>query len=390
MLKEEENIQTGASLEIRSNQKYIEMRDVFEKLFRNKGYFGNKTFEKDVWFLQNDLQFQNMLRPSATPQGNESSKMHSLLRELSDSEDFKKLSVDTGKFIDRICEILYNSHQMVLRSRELIKEYNAHENVNVLEVKLRMLNEKLKEKMEAISTLELSVSRLDHLPEGEYQLNFHFIEMNPGDPSITSSRNRKLKQNKSLCIKQGGDIIVLNKSDIFNSFDLITMTALEANDKTKYLESFEYSGTTLSTFNLQLYKNDELFAESTPECFLDMFLNHIDKLREIEQTSITTNWKIKAKTNFQQSQINNLLPDYQTVIDFKFELDPVTRACIITRVLHILKDAIRTETQNEINKNEILDVYFKTISEQVKHILKKKEEDVSDNPCNCQGGCNIF
>jgi hypothetical protein len=393
MNKEEElNLTNSTTIpfDIKSNPKFIEIKEVFEKLFRTKGYFGDKKFEKDVWFLQNDLPFQNMIRPSSTPSGNEINKMHSVLRELNENDDFKKLHIDTSKFIDKICEVIFSSHQMVSRSKELIKEYNAHENVNVLELKLKLLNEKIKENTEPISHLEVCVSRLDHLPEGDYQINFHFMERSPRDPSMITSKNHKLRDNKSLSIKQGGDVIMLSKQDLFNCFDMINLTALDVNDKPHYLGSFEYSGTTLSTFNLQLYKNNELFAESAPECFLDMFLNLLDKLRDIEQPSLNTNWKIKVKTNLEQYNINGLIPEYQIILDFKFELDPVTRACIIKRVLYLLKDAIKTLTQNEIVKNEMLDVYFRSVSDQVKQILNRSEEEKYEGNNCCQNSCNIF
>ena len=376
---------------IKTHPKFIEMKETFEKLFRNKGYFSETQFDKDVWFLKNDLQFQNMLRPSSTSPSTpmpEYNKMHSLLREMSISSDMRKMNINTGQFINRICEILFNSHLMVMRSRELIKEYNAHENVNVLEVKHKMLNEKYKEQSESISKLGVSIGRLDLFPEGNFSFNFHFVEKNPRDISMSISRNIKLKDNKSLNIKQTGDIIVLNKNDCENSFEAVTLTALEASDSDKRA-SFEYSGTTLSTFNIEIYKNEELFAVSKPECFLDMFLNLIDKLRDIDKETITTTWKVNTKTNLNMQHINNLLTEYEMVLEFKFNLDPITRASIINRILLILRDAITTETQNLINGNEILDVYFKSIAEQVQYILKKKDDDSSANNCNCNS-CVVY
>jgi hypothetical protein len=389
--EEENNLKTEAiPLDIKSNPKFIEIREEFENLFKSKGYIGNKKIEKDVWFLQNDLAFQNMIKPSSTPSAIEINRMHSLLRELNEKDDFKKISIDSRIFIERISEMIYNSHRMASRSKEIIKAYRAHENVNVLELKLKMLNEKIKDNIDAISKLEINVSRLDHLPRGDYQIIFHFMERSPRDPTMTTSKNHKLKDDKFLSIKQGSDIIVLNKQDLFNCFEAINLTALDVNDDPNFLGSLEYSGSTLSTFNLQLFKNNELFAESNPGCFLDIFLNLKDKLRDIEQSSLSTNLKIKVKTNFEQKNISGLLPQYQVILDFKFELDPVTRACIIKRVLHLLKDAIKTQTQNEILKNEILDIYFKSISEQVNEILNRNEDEISEGNTCCQNSCNIF
>lgn len=397
MIKEEvgkSHYSTDIYADLSTDRKFILMKETFEKLFRSKGHLPEQNFSKDVWFMESDRQFQGMVRPTSgstyTSTG-ENNKMHTLLRELSENDDLKKLSIETGKFINKICEILLKAHYMVLRSREQINEYRAHENVNVLEVKLKMLNQKQNAYPEMTSKMNIKIARIDLLPEGQYSFNLHFIEMNPSDITITKSLNKHLEGEKMLNIKNSGEVLLFNTNDTENNFEQVKFTALEAGmNNNRFLERFDYSGTSISCFNLQIYNNDELFAESAPENYLDMLLVLINNLKDIDKSDFSVAWKMKVKTNLNMKRnINNLLTDYDVYLQFNFEIDPITRSSILERILNIFNDVIHTETQNEIVKNEILDVYFQSISEKIKHILNKSDTEHNETPCNCRN-CIIF
>jgi hypothetical protein len=206
------------NFEIKTDPKYIKMKEIFERHFRSKGYSIDSIFYSDVWFLKDDKQFQNLQRPSGS-NDIENNNMLLLLKDLSLSENLRQLAVSTSSFIDKICDTLYNFQRLISRSKDLIQEYNAHENVNILSLKHKVLINRGKD--DSMSELVVSLSRLDMFEEGNYSFNFHYVELNPNDCTSSMSKNIKLNDNKILYIKQGGEVIVLNKIDTDTQFEPI-------------------------------------------------------------------------------------------------------------------------------------------------------------------------
>ena len=118
-------------INIKNSPKYKEVRNCFEQLFRLKNYRQDSKFDKNVWFMQTDEVFQSMIRPNyiVTPSSNvESNKMYLLLKDLSKTNDFGKLSIEVSAFIDRITEILLRSQELLDRSIQSINDYDAYKN----------------------------------------------------------------------------------------------------------------------------------------------------------------------------------------------------------------------------------------------------------------------
>lgn len=364
--------------EIKNDPKFIKIKDIFEKHFRSKNYYSESIFTNDVWFLKDDKQFQDLQKPSFTSNSDfeNNNTMLSLLKELTLNDDLKRLAVSTNSFIDKICETLYTFQRVINRSKNLIQEYNAHENVNILSLKQKILNNRDTE--ESQSELVVSLSRLDMFDEGNYSFNFHFEELNPKDCTASMSKNKTLIDNKMLNIKQSGEVIILNKVDSDSQFEPIYFESIERNTSNKYINS----GTTLSTFYLEITKDGIPHSISSAECFLEVFLNMVENLKNIDLDTFNTSWKIKTKAYVNNS--NSL----DIIVNFKFTFNNETKVKIIDRVLQILKDAIKTETKNEIYKNEILDVYFKSISDNIKQVLEKNDFTESQD-CNCKN-CLIY
>jgi hypothetical protein len=399
MLKEEpENDQalyTSRLIDFSTQPKYIKIKESFEKLFRKNVLYPNQKFDKEVWFLKTDTEFQNMIKPTSasTPTPTHNLKMLNLLAELSTGgNDMKKLNVQVSKFIERICDILFKAQLMIIRSSEQISEYRAYENVSVLEVKISDINKKIREKS-AMSKLNIKISRLDMLPEGNYFFMFNYTEMDPSVIKSTKNVYKQLEKNKTLKITEGGRSLVLsNDPNNDSKFEQIEFHAIEVAENSKSLQDFTYSGTSLSGFKLQIFRDEMLFAESTYENFLEMFLVNINTLKDINSSTFSINWKLSCKldkdilTNL-KVPINNLLEDYDTFLEFKFDFDPISLGSIFYRVMHIFKDVIHTKTENQHVIEDILE-YFKPIKDEVKHILEKPEDLPEENKC-CNS-CSIF
>lgn len=379
-------------------RKLTQMREAFQKLFRSKGYGSESTFGSDVWFMKGDKEFQNLIKNN-TPGREEESQMITLLRDLSSVNNLMKIKINTEKFIHTVCQTVFKAHNMAARAREQINEYRAHENVSILEVKNKMLNQKCisNNKKNSISTLDIKLGRLDLLPKGQYSFKLKLKEMDPRDINKVNTSYNELTRDKLLLVKHANDVVVLNDSgNNENYFQRIEFSSLEISADKKFLNRFDYSGTTFSSFSLQIFNKEDLFAESSPENFLDMLLVLLPNLRDIEKDQFQVAWRISVKHSIQEdsnhpNHHNNpgqFLTSYD-YLEFHFDLDPITRSSIIRRIVDILREAIRTESQNEMIKNEILDYYFSSISEEIKYILTKPDDEPLEG-CTCEDNCLII
>jgi hypothetical protein len=384
----------GRNSDYTIHPKYMKMKECFENIFRKNNLFPNDKFDKNIWFMQNDEKFRTMIRPTSgtTPGQYVNSKMINLLSELSlGGNDMKKLSVEVSKFIERICEILLKAQIMISRSTEQIKEYNIFENVTVLEIKKKELDKKVQEN--SISLLKVKLVRIDLFPEGNYDFNFHFFEMDPNIVKSTRSSNSKLMDSKSLKITRPNTLLILsNEPQNETLFNPIEFHAIEIPDNNKSFQDFTYSGSNLSNFQLQIYRDDILFGESQLENFLEMFLVNINLLKDINNSIFSFNWKLTCNFNHDilkelKIPTNNIANTYDTYLEFKFEFDALTLGNIFQRIINIFKDVLQTKVENQFIVEEILD-HFKSIKETIKYILEKPcEQETESKCCNI---CSIF
>lgn len=373
--------------------RYEQIKETFERLFRKHALLPVNLFDKDVWFMKDDPQYQMLIRPTSastpTPCDN-NNKMLNLLAELSmGGYDMKKLRVQVAKFLERICEILVKAQQIINRSHQQLVESKAYENVSVLEIKILDLNKKLREKT-AKSKLNIKIGTINYFPEGNYSFKFQYVEMNSNVIKSTKNVSINLIKNKILKITEAGRLIVLN-DDPQNDckFEECVFYAIEVDENSSSLQDFTYSGTTLSAFRLQIYRDEILFAQSEFENFVEMFLFHIDRLKDINNSQFNLNWNVKCKLNSDLNgrqitfPINNLLEGYDVNLDCNFDFDPITLGSIFFRIMYIYKDVIQTKTKNQNIIEEILE-YFKPVKEEIKHILEKPLEiQIEEKCCAC-------
>lgn len=378
------------------DNKYIEIQDIFSKLFRTKGLLSDNKFNKAVWFLKDDIAFQNLIKHSlgnnshntslgfSTPDLN---TMHSILKELNEGEDFKRLSIQTRKFIEKVSEILVRCNLTIERSNNQILLYNAHLNKNILEETINILNTRISNGLK--SFIKLKIGRIDLFPSGEYHFKINYSEIDQYDITLMNFKTAYLKDNKLLSIKQDKDIIILKNADSLNSFENIEFGSISISEENEISDKYEFSGSNLSSFNIIVQRNGKEFAVSKSDFFLDIFLSSIEELKDISKDSFETTWKVKLfQQNFDNnnniSNIKQSDEEFLVYLNIKIDFDPITRAAVLRRIKNIFTGVITAKAQNEAIINEILDKYFPEISESVKYSLAKKDQE---NHENC-GSCN--
>lgn len=379
--KDDNQYNTTSSFEIQAKQKVIDMNKIFTDHFYSKGYnIRNKIFKKDVWFLRGDENFhnQNSIHFS-TPKENK--PIYEILKNLSDNNNPNKIEIDYTKFIQAICENLYTAQETIKRCQSQIDLYSAHENVSVLEAKLKILEEMKVINNKNYSQMEITINKCDPISYLSSPIEFimNYSEMNQDDENI--SENKKLNL-KSKCVIN----IVPMTPSVFKRL------SKKENNSYPNLNSNNFTGTSFSDFKLLALKNGELFAESSTEYFLLMLLVYLKELKEIEKPNILFTWKVKMKkvSHIIKNQIENESDQdvFDLTIDFKMNIDISTRMAIFKRIYKILKDAITTQIYNENIKKELLE-YFPEISQSILTVLDRKDDTISDNYCLCIS-CGIF
>ncbi len=392
MIKEDEGLpHDQGRLNIRTSQVFLDMKATFEQHFEKKGYSEGSSFFKQVWFLEKDKDFLNMIRPSATPQGQASNSMHELLREVSDGrDDFKNLRCERDKFIDKICEKVYELHKQQIKSEKEIEYFNANKTSQLLKASYENITKTHAEAV-SLSTLQVRIKKLDKFPEGKLSFDFHLLEINPNDITITKSVNRSLR-NKYIEVKDGSEVIIFNPNETKNIFEPITFTLLGFTEKDVAEKKYDLSGTNLASFNLVVNRNETSFGMSHPETFFENFFTSIDRLMDTKSEKVTIFTSVEIHTLDNNPRKYNYKSSYNIGLELEFRLDPLTRASIFNRIWLELDNLCRENMLCSKTKRELLENYFgETLSSQIETILKRKpEEEANDNNCQCQDGCTIY
>jgi hypothetical protein len=379
MRKNSDNTRIANSFEIQTKSKVIDMNKIFTDLFLNKGYNQkNQFFKKDVWFLKSDENFQNNFTLLTTITPGENKIIYEIIKSLSDNYLIKRLEIDYIKFIQAICEKLYITQETINRCQNQINLYSAHENVGVIEAKLKLLEEMKKNSNTENSFIEISLNKSQRVNEPSLEYILNYSELDKSDSNTSQNKKINLKSKSEIKLAAMDTITKeINSQSNSNIRESLTSTT----------KSLSYSGTTFSKFNLLAFKNGVLYAESSTEYFLLMLLVHIKELKEIEKPYLSLSWKVNLKKIESKESDEREKEEMSVTIDFRILLENKVRAAIFRRVHKLLKDAITTLVLNESIKNEILE-YFPEISKSVSSVLERKDDEVQKD-CLC-ASCSIF
>lgn len=368
--------------------KYIHLQEKFEKVFRSKGFSNQDKFDKKVFFLKNDQNFQIMSQSNLnsnlnyTPLNN---KLYDILTELNENgNDFSKLSVRVDYFIYKVCEVLLNCQRVNDRSEEIKTLYDVDKNKNYIEEKLLLLSQftsKVNDSQDLNSSLKISFNHLDNFPVGTYSSELKVVEIlstKDGNPQIKTKHHDLSKQIK---IDKEGVTNFKSSPKENNSineyvFPLIQFTANDLSYMEEMINNQSISGTSLSNFSIIIGKTPD-FWESKIVYLLDLMLNFINDLLDVSRGSFTKTMNLKLKSKKSNGNDRNIN------IEMHFSFDPLTRANVLRRVKGIFDGVLESLNSNKMIIDEILDGYFSEIADSAKYILSLKKDESRENCCKC-------
>jgi hypothetical protein len=272
----------------------------------------------------------------------------------------------------------------------LIKKYKASENKNKIDAIIEILKKGGvggSPKTTDGSTLQMSIGRLEGFPEGGFLFKFHMTRFLSNNSAIRTSENVMIKNNKILNIKEAKQMIIFRGQSNQPVFDPIKFYPIELDERSESKMS-DYSGTDLIDFNIFIQRDNEDFAESQTERFLDLFLsteNFFDTT--VDSVEIFYTFTLETQKRMLR-KYKELQPSYNIVLEMVFKLDNETRICILSRLKTIFSNAISNRFQNKQDIEELLD-YFPDIKEKVTNIIFSIKDDKGDTCTSCTS-CNIF
>ena len=394
--------------ENQEDKRYYLISSQFESLFKSKGYKQNNYFGNNVWFLQNDRYFQNLIKSQNSEIKNNETKLIQLLSELNKHESLSDLLVNVNEFIYDLSKIIYESYIAIEISENYISKNNSKEKIykissTIEELKLLIQNSNMNDSNKN-SKIIIKILSMDNFKPGSY--NFNLLINSDFDKDDINELNESEKNNMNkenddcvfnlfkegniallneININKNGKIIfednLIEKGDYLNStmqnfFDEYYFSYINNNLTEKYLIDRRYSGTTFSCFKLQIKGNGEII-EGENEYLLHILLGSINELSDLNTNSFVKYLTCDLKEN------------KKVCLQIVFELDNITRMYILKRMKKLVSIPVENKEKNWRIITDILDLYFSEIKDKILSILRDENGNGCYNGSFCES-CNII
>lgn len=383
--------------------RFVEIFSKFENLFKSQGYFLWDKFDRKVWFLKRDIEKLKMendndvdlnylfkygfdssiddhkiLTTSITTtmanNPNFKSKLYNLIQETNESDvkkDMNKFVCTVEKFISGVVSCLLNSSEKIKQSQQLMNKNKAMYKRYEIEDKIKLI-----EKENSISILNSSdnerelfnsLREKEKEKENSSKLNFEISNIedrNLDDFHVKIVEFTSKDSHSKLC-----DRLVKFTSHVSEP---IEFAFFDDNKFEEYFKNISFCGVSISNFSVALKQGNKIF-ESSNINFIDIFLSHLDDLLDQKKT--------KFSQTFTEKLINNDTGSFlQLNITINFTISIIARIGILKKILNIFINAVELKQTSWTNIDDIMNNYFKEISEGVKAKLFDHESE-RDNCC---------
>jgi len=374
---------------------FKELSDIFEKIFRAKGFVLEDYFNSDVFFLTDDVEFHTLINiNNTTPTAgqNDEKMMYKILKSISENGfEFRKLKVKVRNFIKSLADCLIELQSQKEMIDDKISLFQIDETINIIEQKLYNLQKPDGQLDNKQSTFKISISRLDQFPEGEYSFKL-FYSMFKNKPSNLLETEDQVIVLPSVIKKDKNTIDFKDKAKEF-TFQTINIYPLSVNysnykDNDNFVKIF--SGSNLIELYIEITEKNGTVYKTNKQEFLDIYLKLISTFfTDLTKNTHEINLKLKAykqETNkAENSQVDNTTNEI--VCSFNIDINRLLRTAVLERIHHIYKDTISFRRYVESNLSSLLG-YFPNQKETIRYILSKSESQ-EHTPCtDC--GCLVI
>jgi len=375
---------------------YRHLNMFFFKLFSQHNYGPEDKFDKNIWFLKNNFEFQKLINLNITPEGS-LSEFIKILQECSCSgKSLKNLFIEVKTFVNEISKSLFDAHQRKTNAEEMVKHYKMDEMKELIVDKIAKERQNFNF-INDISEIEFSITKLEGFPEGNY--NFSLIcesFLDTESPFIkTQEITKKILGDRNIIINSYNKDQKLVNSEYFETIDIRNEKNFEnlslqeiSLSKSKFCNEVTYIGILLNSFKFIVLKEEVFFATTENDMMIDNFINNLEMLLKDKAFKCSC-------AAFAQVDVNNLnyvnsnLYNQKLLIHYDLEIkfNKKSKLLLLEKIYNIFYDTITAKYDNEKIINNILDC-FNEVSKDVKEIFNEKK-NINTEQCACNN-CAVF
>jgi len=374
---------------------YRHLNLIFFRLFSEHNYTPEDKFDKSVWFLKNNFEFQKLISSSETnsnsynktPEGsmpisNQRSELINILQDCSfGGKNLKSLLVQVKKFVNELSKVLFNSNQRKSNAEEMVKHYKMDEMKELILDKLQKERANLNF-LNDITEVHFSLTKAEGFPEGMYDFWLNCEAFADSESRLIQKEllRKPLVTNKKLFLNTGqnSDQQQLTHPELFEVIEIRNEKNYEYLNleevglhKSKFSEEASYIGMLLNSFNFSVFKNDVFFAKSESELFLDHFINNLETLlkdKAFKCSSAAFVYVDSSNKNFLKAGLDNckLVLHYDLQVNFNKK----TKLLVLEKIYNVFYETITSKFDNEKVLNNILACFYE-VSKEVKDMFRK-------------------
>ena len=387
ILEEAENL-------YREQPLYKHLKLLFFQIFSEHKLGPDATFDRNVWFLRHNKNFQKIAFDNITIEG-PYTEFLKLLEDVSiNGKNFSKMNINVKTFIDELCKQILEAIDRKNNAEELMSHYKMNEMKEIIADKLSKERQNL-EFFGDTTEVKFSIRQMENFPEGNYSLKLicdtfednesHKINFSQISAGILNKRTISLNENdkdEPLKYSEYFETILIKNEKNFQNLELNECYL----SRSKFFGEVSYIGILLNSFKICVEKDNLIFAVSDTETMIDTFLNSLDVLLKDKPFKISSSTFATIDRNNKHLMKAGMDKKFVIFYDLEINFNKKIKILILEKIWNIFQDTIITKFENEKLINNFLE-YFPDSKEEINNLISenKNEKEI----CECVN-CILF
>jgi len=378
---------------LKSEPIYRHLNLIFFRLFSLHNYGPEQKFDKNVWFLKNNIDFNKIINENKTPEG-PSNDFFKILQDCCiGGKNLKTPLIEVKKFVNEISKNLFESNMRKQNAEEMVKHYKMDENKELIIDKIAKERQSLNF-LNDITEIQFSIKKFENFPEGTYNVNLiceAFLDSE--SPLIQKEEiNKKILKNKKIINNSNQ---TLDNTEYFEKIQIRNEKNYEYLNleevslcKSKFYNDPSYIGILFNSYKFVIKKDDIFFTVTENETMIDNFITNLNILLKDKSffcSSASFANIDKKKLNFKENEHDS--KKYLLHYDLEVNFNKKTKLLILEKIYNIFYETITAKYDNEKIVSNFLS-YFPEITKDILEILNEKK-NINSEKCGCSD-CLIY
>jgi hypothetical protein len=385
--KDEENI-----FLYKDDPLYKHINMIFFKLFDENKIASDQKFDKNVWFLKHNKEFQDIINNKRTQDGENYLGFFKLLQGWSiNGKNFRNLNIDVRKFVNEISKQICEATNRRNNADDMIKHFKMDEMKEIIIDKFCKEKSNL-DSFSGTTELKFSIRQIENFPEGNYSIKIicdsfdddginKIISYKEISAGILNKRNIFINGYGNINTPEYFETIYIKNE---NNYEYLNLSDCDLS-KSKFNEEASYIGLLINSFKFVIENNiGDSFAISENETMIDTFINNLDVLLKDKtfkiSSSVNASIDKKNKNLVKAGMDRNFIIFYEMEINFNKKV----KVLVLEKIFNIFQDTLNAKYDNEKLINSILD-NFPEIKDEINVLTREKKIEQKEKCC-----CLIF